>query len=120
MKLMNREHVQITAAELTPLGGVRAADKDWGRVIVAGVMSVVGGAVALMAPVLATGVVGTLIAVTLWIVGCESHSRILMETINPRGFDSRPEVPRSAARSSRLYARREIRRHFHVSAPRPS
>lgn len=44
--------------------------KDWGWVLAAGIISVVGGTAALLAPVLATGIVGTLIAATLLVVGC--------------------------------------------------
>ena len=42
----------------------------------AGVISVLGGAFALMAPVMATGVVGTFIALTLLFVGCFNFSGV--------------------------------------------
>lgn len=44
--------------------------KDWGWVLAAGIISVVGGTAALLSPVLATGIVGMFIAVTLFVVGC--------------------------------------------------
>lgn len=44
--------------------------KNWGWILAAGIISVVGGVAALMAPVLATGVTATFIAATLLVVGC--------------------------------------------------
>lgn len=69
-------NIEITAVGFSPLAAVRAIAKDWGWVMAAGVISVLGGALALMAPVMATGVVGTFIALTLLFVGCFNLSGV--------------------------------------------
>ena len=63
-------NLKIAATGFQPLTVVRAIAKDWGWVMAAGVVSVLGGVLALLAPVLATGVVGMFIALTLLFVGC--------------------------------------------------
>lgn len=69
-------NVEITAVGFSPLSVVRSIAKDWGWVMAAGVISVLGGALALMAPVMATSVVGTFIALTLLFVGCFNFSGV--------------------------------------------
>ena len=72
----NHSHVQYAAVEFSPFATVRSLAKEWGWVMAAGVISVLGGMLALMAPVLATGVVGTFIALTLLFVGCFNLSGV--------------------------------------------
>lgn len=68
--------VHSAGFDINPTAMIHAIAKNWGWILTAGIISVVGGSLALLAPALATGVVGMFIATMLLLVGCMNLSGV--------------------------------------------
>lgn len=60
----------VVTVEFDPVEAVREIAKNWGWILAAGIVSAIGGTLALFAPALATGTVAVFIASMLFVVGC--------------------------------------------------
>ena len=69
--------VDYVGVIIDPSSVSEAIAKNWGWILTGGIVSVIGGVAALVAPGLATGVTGVFIAATLLVVGCVNLAGVL-------------------------------------------